>query len=139
MKKPTMTRILLGGLAGTAAMSLLVFIAPLMGIPMGGPWNMLAMFLKAPIAVGWFLHFLIGVILAGVYGYFFIRFLPGNSVVRGALYGIFPWLLAMLVVVPMMGGPVFMGAALKAMGSLLGHLVYGAVLGAFIPLPDVEA
>jgi uncharacterized membrane protein YagU involved in acid resistance len=139
MQKPTLNQILLGGLAGTAAMSLLVFIAPFMGIPMGGPWNMLAMFMKAPIAVGWILHFAIGVILAAVYGFLFRPWLPGNRYVRGALYGIFPWLLAMLVVVPMMGGPVFMGAALKAMGSLLGHLVYGAVLGAFIPLPDTEA
>ncbi len=139
MQKPTLTQLLIGGLAGTAAMSLLVFLAPLMGIPMGGPWTMLAMFLKAPLAVGWILHFAIGVVLAGIYGYVFLNLLPGSGVVRGALYGIVPWLLAMLVVVPMMGGPLFMGAASRALGSLLGHLVYGAVLGALIPLPSREA
>ncbi len=91
---------------------------------------MLAMFLKAPIFVGWILHFLIGIVLAGIYAALFLSWLPGVPAVRGLLYGIFPWLLAMLVVVPMMGGSVFMGAASKALGSLLGHFVYGVVVGA---------
>lgn len=131
--------ILIGGILGTAAMSILVFVAPAMGIPMGGPWKMLAGFLKAPVAVGWILHFVIGIVLAEIYAVAFARILPGNRPIRGALYGIFPWLLAMIMVVPMMGGPLFMGSARMAFGSLLGHLVYGAVMGAFIPLPHEEA
>ncbi len=71
-------------------MSLLVYVAPLMGIPMGGPWKMLAMFLKAPIFVGWILHFLIGIVLAGIYAALFLSWLPGVPAVRGLLYGIFP-------------------------------------------------
>jgi uncharacterized membrane protein YagU involved in acid resistance len=50
--------------------------------------------------------------------------------VRGALYGLAPWLLAQLVVIPMMGMPLFSGSAVLATGSLIGHLVYGAVVGA---------
>ena len=38
--------------------------------------------------------------------------------------------MAQLVVLPMMGAGLFSGSALVAAGSLMGHLVYGAVLGA---------
>ncbi len=130
MKTFHLTKAILAGLIGTVAMTLLVYVAPLMGIPMGGPWEMLAMSLKAPILVGWLLHFLIGVVLAVLYAGAFYAWLPGAPAVRGLLYGIFPWLLAMLVVVPMMGGPIFMGAASKAFGSLIGHFGYGVVVGA---------
>ncbi len=139
MQRHPLNSILISGILGTAAMSILVYIAPAVGIPMGGPWKMLAGFFKVPIALGWILHFGIGVVLAGIYALAFVRILPGNRPVRGALYGIFPWLLAMVMVVPMMGGPLFMGSARMAFGSLLGHLVYGAVMGAFNPLPNGEA
>jgi uncharacterized membrane protein YagU involved in acid resistance len=49
--------------------------------------------------------------------------------VRGAIYSIAPYLMAQLVVMPMMGMPLFSGSATLAMGSLIGHIVYGAVLG----------
>ena len=48
---------------------------------------------------------------------------------RGALYGVAPFLVAQIVVMPMMGMPVFSGSVAMAMGSLIGHLVYGAVVG----------
>jgi uncharacterized membrane protein (DUF485 family) len=37
--------------------------------------------------------------------------------------------MAQLLVMPMMGMPLFSGSATMAMGSLVGHMVYGAVLG----------
>jgi hypothetical protein len=49
--------------------------------------------------------------------------------VRGAPYGLAPFLMAQLVVMPMMGMPLFSGSASMAMGSLVGHLIYGGVLG----------
>ena len=71
---------------------------------------------------------MIGVILA--IGYAFVNErLPGPAVVRGALYGLAPWLMAQIVVMPMMGMGLFSGAVAPAMGSLIGHLVYGAVVG----------
>jgi hypothetical protein len=41
------------------------------------------------------------------------------------------WLVSQLVVVPMMGAGVFSGhlGPMAALASLLGHLVYGALLG----------
>ena len=37
---------------------------------------------------------------------------------------------------PMMGMPLFSGSAIMAMGSLIGHLIYGGVVGAvYGPVP----
>lgn len=76
-----------------------------------------------------------GVILAVIYAVV-APWLPGSPVVRGALYGIAPFLVAQIVVIPMMGMPIFSGSIVMAMGSLIGHLVYGAVVGGvYGPVP----
>lgn len=54
----------------------------------------------------------------------------GLPAVRGALYGLAPFLVAQIVVIPMMGMPSFSGSVAMAMGSLIGHLIYGAIVGA---------
>jgi len=71
---------------------------------------------------------MIGTILAGMYALVGSR-LPGPPALRGALFGIAPFLMAQIVVIPMMGMPLFSGSMVMAMGSLIGHLVYGAVVG----------
>ena len=72
---------------------------------------------------------MIGTTLATAYAAFFAERLPGPPVVRGMLFGIAPWLLAQVVVMPMMGAGFFSGSLMAATGSLMGHLVYGAVVG----------
>lgn len=126
------------GLAATAAMTAFTFMAPLMGFEMNIP-KMLAGTMDAPIIVGWAAHFMVGIVLAVFYA---AIFLPKSNkeanFKSGALFGIAPWLLAQLMVMPMMsimsgGGFVsglFSGSILVAMASLIGHLLYGAVLGA---------
>lgn len=44
--------------------------------------------------------------------------------------------MAMLVMMPMMGMPLFGGAVAGAMGSLIGHLVYGVVVGGIYGRPE---
>ncbi|MCK6528655.1 DUF1440 domain-containing protein [Myxococcota bacterium] len=122
-------RTILAGLAGTAAMTALMLAAPMMGMPPMNIGEMLGSMLGGVVALGWAAHFMIGVALAGVYAAAFAHRLPGPVAVRGALYGIGPWLLAQVVVMPMMGAGLFSGSALVAAGSLMGHLVYGAVVG----------
>jgi uncharacterized membrane protein YagU involved in acid resistance len=104
-------------------------MAPLMGIPAMNPAAMLAGAMGGSVVLGWLGHLMIGTILALIYAALAPR-LPGAPWIRGALYGLAPWLLAQLVVIPMMGMPFFSGSATLAMGSLVGHLVYGAVVGA---------
>jgi uncharacterized membrane protein YagU involved in acid resistance len=124
------SRAALAGLLGTGVMTAVgLWAAPLMGIPAMNPAVMLAGPMGGSIVLGWVGHLMVGTVLALTYAAIAPR-LPGRPAVRGALYGIAPWLLAQVVVVSLMGMPVFSGSATVATGSLIGHLVYGAVVGA---------
>jgi uncharacterized membrane protein YagU involved in acid resistance len=81
------------------------------------------------LPMGWVGHLIIGSILAVIYAASAGR-LRGAAWVRGATFAIAPFLMAQVVVMPMMGMPVFSGSAPMAMGSLIGHVIYGAVVGA---------
>lgn len=116
------------GIAGTAVMSLLSYLGSLMAPEMMPPWAMLAMKMGG-LAGGWIGHVMIGLILAAIYAYVFAGILPGNPWAKGAIYGLLPWLAAMVVVIPMMGMPLFAGSFLVALGSLMGHILYGAFVG----------
>jgi len=66
-----------------------------------------------------------------IYAGWFATRLPGGPAVSGAIYGFGVFLVAQLVMTPMMGGGVFSGGSIPMiMGSLVGHLVYGALVGA---------
>ena len=122
-------RAVLAGLIGTFVMTAVgVWVAPIMGIPRMNPAQMLAGSIGGNLALGWIGHLMIGVILAIVYA-LVASALPGRPAVRGALYGIAPFLMAQIIVIPMMGMPLFSGSAPLAIGSLLGHLVYGGIVG----------
>ena len=126
----------IAGLAGTAAMTVVgLWVAPLMGIARMNPAEMLAGAMGGLLLLGWAAHAMIGVGLA--IGYALAGgYLPGPPVARGALYSIAPWLMAQLVVMPMMGMPLFSGAVSLAMGSLLGHLMYGSIVGTLYGAPQ---
>ncbi len=130
-------KVVIAGVAGTAAMTVVgLWGAPLMGLAPMNPAQMLAGAMGGMIAAGWAAHFMIGILLA--FGYAFVSSrIPGTPALRGAIYSIAPWLVAQLAVMPMMGMPVFSGSMMLAMGSLIGHLVYGAVVGSIVGRDDV--
>jgi hypothetical protein len=123
-------RILLAGAVGTAAMTMLMLVAPFMGMPKMAIGEMLGGFLGIGTATGWAVHLVIGLVLATIYAAVFASRLPGSAVVRGAVYGVGVFLMAQLVVTPMMGGGVFSGGNVAMIaGSLMGHLIYGGLVG----------
>jgi uncharacterized membrane protein YagU involved in acid resistance len=122
-------RAVVAGLFATAVMTLLMLMAPAMGLPPMNIGAMLGSVMGGSLVLGWMAHFVIGTVLAIVYAALFATRLPGTGFVRGALYGLIPWIVAQLVVMPMMGAGVFGGSFGAGFGSLMGHLVYGAVLG----------
>lgn len=129
------TRAIVAGVAGTVVITMVgLWIAPLMGIPRMNPADMLASAMGGVLALGWVAHFMIGTILALIYA-LVAPVLPGSPVLRGALYGIAPWLVAQIMVLPMMGMPLFSGSTIMAMGSLIGHLIYGATIGGIYGVP----
>lgn len=132
--RPPFGRAGLGGLVGTLVMTMLMYwVGPLMGLMKMD----IAQSLGSMLGIGWtggmVLHFVNGsLIFPALYAFLLYRHLPGAPVVRGAIWGGILWLMAQLIVMPMMGGGVFsanMGGAVTAAGSLLGHLVYGVLLG----------
>ena len=124
---------IVAGLAGTLAMTMVMLMAPLMGMPPMPVGKMLADFMGMPEALGWIAHFMIGTVLALIYVSVFASRLPGSGVVRGALYGLLPWLLSQVMVNPMMGAGIFASntpaPVMMVIGSLMGHMIYGAVVG----------
>jgi uncharacterized membrane protein YagU involved in acid resistance len=109
---------------------MLMLVAPAMGFPKMPIGEMLGSFLGIGAVAGWLMHFVIGVILAVLYAVLAAARLPGPPAARGALYGVLVFVVAQLVVTPMMGGGVFSGGNIPSIaGSLMGHLVYGAIVG----------
>ena len=127
-------RAALAGVIGAVVMSGVA----LMGIPPMNPADMLAGLSGGSTLMGWIGHLMIGVILAELYAVV-AGSLRGTMVVRGALYGLAPWLLAQVVVMPMMGMGLFSGAMSLAMGSMLGHIIYGGVVGVVYGEPPFAA
>jgi uncharacterized membrane protein YagU involved in acid resistance len=120
---------IVAGIIGTFVMSAVAsWVAPLMGIPRMNPAEMLAQAMGGRLALGWAAHLMVGTVLAVLYAAVASR-LAGPPWVRGAVFALLPFFMAQLIVMPMMGMPLFSGSVALAMGSLIGHLVYGAVLG----------
>jgi len=127
---------IIAGVIATVAMTMFTFIAPLMGFEMNIP-KMLGSTMGAPIVIGWLAHFMIGTILAINYA---AIYLPNIKQIDGAksgeIFSIIPWM-AQIIVMPMMsmmnGGSytsgLFSGSIMVAMASLMGHLLFGVVLG----------
>jgi uncharacterized membrane protein YagU involved in acid resistance len=87
---------------------------------------------EGSIAVGWVVHLAISVAFGLGYAVILGAFVDGwaRAVAFGALYGVGAWVAGALVAMPaMMGMPVLQVGAMQ-LQSLVGHLVYGVVLGA---------
>jgi uncharacterized membrane protein YagU involved in acid resistance len=144
MYKTSFLKSIIAGLLGAAAMSLIGALAPLMGMPEMNVPKMLAMTMGTPLIVGWAAHLMIGTVLALSYAVIFYKRIPGNGAVKGLIFSLIPWLMAQVLVMPMMtminGMPftsgLFSGSAVAALGSLIGHLFYGLTLG-LIYKPEV--
>lgn len=84
-----------------------------------------------PLAI--VLHFIAGMAWAVVYAGLVEPYLSGPGWRRGALFSLLPWLVSVLVFLPVMGGGVLglnLGAGpLPLLGNLLLHLGYGVTLG----------
>ena len=135
------SRAMLAGFIATCVMTLLMFISPVMGIPRMDPGVMLGSLFSAHPApgsgawwMGMLLHFINGsVIFSLIYGYVLYRELPGEPWMKGAVWGLLLWFLSEAFVSPLLGAGFFGSRspepAASVIGSLIGHLVYGALLG----------
>ena len=139
--KPNIWKTIAGGFIGTVMLTLMMrFVAPMMGVRMDIVAKLGEM-THTGMAGGLFVHFLNGtVIFPLIYAYLLYRFLPGAPWQKGLLWGAILWLVLETVMMPMTGGGIFSretGGMKAVMAALIGHLVYGAILGAIAGLPAV--
>lgn len=109
--------------------------------PEGGQMPMIAMVAKVvrsdSMAAGWIYHLFNSAVIGAIFGW-----LLGNRSRRigaglgwGAVYGFIWWILGGLILMPLfLGMPAFAPLQMEmmrpvAMGSLMGHLIYGIILG----------
>jgi hypothetical protein len=79
------------------------------------------------------IHLAIGMGFALIYAYFVEPRIPGPDVGRGLAFAFFPWVLSLIVFLPLVGAG-FLGFGLGAgflpiLGNLILHIVYGVTLG----------
>lgn len=134
MKKPSTHRAIGGGFAGTLLMTTMMYSAPLMGIPKMDIAAMLGSLLGGSWWMGLTLHFISGTIAFPlIYLYVLYPAVCARPWVKGMLWGATLWFLAQVVVMPMMGMGFFAAQILEpgqsVAASLLGHLIYGVILG----------
>ncbi|MDD8018282.1 MAG: hypothetical protein PHP42_07900 [Bacteroidota bacterium] len=132
--KISLTKTLSAGIAATAVMTMVTFAAPMMGLPKMNPAEMLSGMMGVPVAIGWLMHFMVGVVFAAAYAFLFLPNvkLP-NLPIKGALFGIAVFVFAqiMMVMMSFVVGPMPMpegGMMLTIVGSVIGHVVYGDVV-----------
>ena len=135
--KSMLPRALVGGFVGTVLFTLMgMFVAPKV---IGQPMDVAA--LMAPLlggshTAGVIAHFVTGTLVFPiVYLVFGITRLPGPGWLRGALFLLAAYLVAMVVIMPILGQGLFFGSPPKAMVALMGHIVFGLSMGAIIGQP----
>jgi uncharacterized membrane protein YagU involved in acid resistance len=114
-------------------------VAPLL---MGQPMDiatLLANFLGVSWNTAMVIHFINGTIIFPViFSLILWNRLSGSPTAKGTTWGLILFALAQTIVMPMVGGGFFsanVGGLMAVIGSLLGHIVYGAILGAVTGRP----
>lgn len=131
---------IVSGLAGGVAFGIMMQMmnAP---TPEGGQMPMMAMVAEVvrsdSMVVGWLYHLINSAVIGAIFGWLFgarsQNFVAGIG--WGALYGFAWWILGGLLLMPLFLGmqpfaPIQMEPMRPvAMGSLVGHLIYGLILG----------
>lgn len=125
------------GILATGVTTALWLVEPSVGLPKIAIGQLLSTFMSVSVAHlsvgatgGWIVHLVVGILLAVLYAGVFVARLPGTPLVRGMMYGALVFVVAQIAFMPLVGAGVFSGGDIELLlGSLLGHLVYGAVVG----------
>lgn len=129
---------LIGGIIGTAVMTIVMMIAPMLGMPKMNPPQMLSMMMGFPITVGWLMHFMIGIIFAMAYAFFFINLIKkvSSNILKGAIFGFTAFIFAqiMMAIMGMMFPmpPMEGSMMLMMIGSIMGHVIFGITVALFV-------
>jgi hypothetical protein len=127
---------LVGGVVFGVMMAIMTAPTPDGGsMPMMG---LVAMVVRSDsLIVGWIYHLFNSAVIGAIFGWLLARRVSGyaSGAGWGALYGLAWWVLGGLILMPtLLGMPVFAPLMMAmmvpvAMGSLVGHLIYGVLTG----------
>lgn len=88
---------ILAGIVGTIVMSLFIVLGAIMGMPKMSPPDMLSIMLGISLAIGWVMHFMIGITFAVSYSYLFAPKAKINNIyLKGAIFGIAAFIVAQI-------------------------------------------
>ncbi|NIR51289.1 DUF1440 domain-containing protein [candidate division KSB1 bacterium] len=145
MKENKLRKTLAGGLVATIVMTVIIYLAPLLGMPGVDLPSMLGKFLTGlqarPYSAAWDLgllvHFVLGVfVLPALYVFLFYPRVPGKARIKGLYFGLVVWVVSQIAVMPLMGTGVLSiytrYPVLVLLETLIAHIVYGVVLGSII-------
>ncbi|MEX0812027.1 MAG: DUF6789 family protein [Chitinophagales bacterium] len=133
-----LTSSIVGGIVGTIVMTVIMFLAAKMGMPKMNPPVMLATTMGFSVAMGWIMHFIIGIIFALAYGYLFLPKVQKikSKVAKGAIYGVIIFVFAQIMMQVM--GAMFSSMPapqgnmmLMIVGSIVGHVIFAIVVALF--------
>jgi hypothetical protein len=132
------------GLVGTMAISMVMAMAPKMGMPKMDIVDMLStMFGKPNLPMGWMMHFMMGIVFALIYSFFWSVGVGSSTWLNGLIFGAVHWLVVGMVMgmIPMMHAGVKSGVVkapglwmtnnggmMAFVGGLMGHMVFGLVV-----------
>lgn len=134
------SNVVAGIVAGLIAGAIFGIMMTMMAAPDGKPMmGMVAMVVgSSSLTVGWLYHLFNSVVIGAIFGGLLGSRVSsiGAGLLWGALYGVIWWVLGGLILMPLfLGMPVFAPLMMEAMrpvamGSLMGHILFGLVLGA---------
>jgi len=137
----------IGGFLATIVMTVMMVIAGAVGMPKMSPPAMLSSMMGFPLTLGWVMHFMIGILFAAGYVFFFNHWLQKiqSRVLKGAIFGIAVFAIAQIAM-PILKAAFGAGnmpepqgsMALLLMGSIIGHIVYGITV-ALVVKPEQQA
>ncbi|HEY8368676.1 MAG TPA: DUF6789 family protein [Thermodesulfobacteriota bacterium] len=147
-----MRRAVIAGFVATVTMTLALAVGYFVALELGSPsvpsyaaqpgppqwmWalthNPITELTRGAMPAAFVLHLALGLIWAGIYAAVFEPRLPGADWQKGITFALIPYVLSLVVFLPLAGGGLF-GLALGAgplpiLGNLILHIVYGVTLG----------
>ncbi len=134
----------ISGILGTLAISMVMAVAPKMGMPKMDIVDMLStMFGKPNRVLGWMMHLMMGVVFALIYAFLWSKGIGSPGWLSGLIFGAAHWLVVglMMGVIPIVHAGIKsgdveapglwminQGGMLSFVGGLMGHLVFGLVV-----------
>jgi len=124
----------IAGILGTTIMSILIFLSENINLPRLPVWEIISEKTNTPIIIGWLIHFLIGIFFAFIFSLFSRKEFYKINISTGMIFGFTIFIFVQTLSITTSG--IKENQLLLALGSAIGHIIYGAVIGFFLQTKD---